>query len=126
MRVVAEYGSRFDADLAVARLEGYGLEASVLADPAAGVAPHHVTDPVFAVVVREEVEDDARTVLADGTDPESLALDADYFSTRFADRPRWVRRTTWLVLAALAGPPLMAACYFAWRAAGGLLDLVAP
>jgi hypothetical protein len=126
MRVVAEFGSRFDADLAVARLEGYGLEASVLADPAAGIAPHHVTDPVFAVIVRQEVEEDALVLLADGTDPEAEAMDAAYHSVRFGDRPRWVRTTTWVVLAAIAGPPVFAAAYFALRAAGGLVDLVAP
>lgn len=108
--IVAEYGSRFDADLGRARLAEAGLEAVVMGDPAHQVAPHHVTERVFQLVVMDEVAAHARRVL-DGDvppDPEGDALDAAYHQRRFTDRPVWIRRTTVLLLITFAGPPLLA------------------
>lgn len=103
--VVAEYGSRFDADLAVARLREAGLESSVLGDPAHSIAPHHVTERVFRLVVRDEIVDHARDVLDDPrVDAESEALDAAFHQRRFSDRPSWVRWTTVALLVVFVGP----------------------
>ena len=52
--IVAEYGSRFDADLGRARLAEAGLESVVMGDPAHHIAPHHMTDRVFQLVVMDE------------------------------------------------------------------------
>lgn len=108
--VVAEFASRFDADLARARLWEAGLESTVLGDPAQGVAPHHVTDRLFHLVVRDEVVDHARSVLAGDRDPDPEAddLDHQFHRHRFADRPTWVRWATWTLLAAIAGPVALA------------------
>lgn len=109
--VIAEFGDRFDADVAKARLDDAGLESTVLGDPAYSVAPHLVTERVFQLVVRDEIADHARDVLADGrpADREADSLDEAFYQRRFADRPTWVRRSTWLVIAAVAGPPATAA-----------------
>ncbi len=110
---VAEYGSRFDADLAAARLTEYGIESAVVGDPAALVAPHHVTDPGFTVVVLAETVDDAREVLGFQPSDQRLTpsdeLDDAYHHRRFADRPRWVRIMTWMLLLAVPIPMALAA-----------------
>lgn len=104
--VVAEYGTRFDADVGWARLTEAGLESVVLGDPAHSVAPHHVTERGFRLVVRDEIADHARSVLTDGLPPdtEAAALDAAFYEQRFADRPAWVRWATWAVGVAFIGP----------------------
>jgi hypothetical protein len=109
--VVAEFGSRFDADLAKARLANAGLDSTVLGDPAHSVAPHHVTDRTFQLVVRNEIADHARSVLTDDLpeDSEGDALDAAFHQRRFADRPSWVRWMTYAVIAAFVGPIAIAA-----------------
>ena len=108
---MAEFGSRFDADLARARLWEAGLEAAVLGDPAHGVAPHHVTERVFSLVVRDEVVEHAREVLGGDVPPnaEAEALDRQFHQRRFADRPPWVRWMTWALIAAFVGPVAIAA-----------------
>lgn len=107
--VVAEYDSRFDADLGVARLAEAGLESVVLGDPAHAVAPHLVTHHGFRLVVREEVADHARRVLTDDRPPdlEALSLDAAFYQRRFVDRPRWIRRTTVTLAVAVLAPVLL-------------------
>ena len=109
--IVAEYGTRFDADLGWARLAEAGLESVVMGDPAHSVAPHHMTERVFQLVVMDEIADHARRVLTDDRPPdtEAEALDAAFYQRRFADRPRWIRRTTVLLLVTFAGPPVLAA-----------------
>lgn len=109
MSVVGEYTSRFDADVAAARLLESGFESTVLGDPSYSVAPHHVVERLFQVVVREEVANHASEVLTGGVAPdhEADALDAMYHHRTFADRPKWVRWTTWTVLLAIPGTLLM-------------------
>lgn len=104
--VVAEYGSRFDADIGHARLAEAGLESVVIGDPAHSVAPHLVTEPMFHLVVLDEMIDHARSILTDDLPPDDEAeeLDAAFYQRRFADRPPWVRHTTWAVGLAVIGP----------------------
>lgn len=111
MSVVGEYTTRFDADVAAARLHESGLESTVLGDPSYSVAPHHIVERVFRLVVRDEVAEHATLVLDNGRGPdrEADALDALYHQRRFADRPAWVRWATWAVLVAFAGPLLISA-----------------
>lgn len=119
--VVAEYGSRFDADVGHARLAEAGLESVVLGDPAHAVAPHHVTERMFQLVVRDEIADHARSVLTDDLpeDHEAAALDAALYQQRFGDRPTWVRWSTWAVGFAIIGPTAFAATIlFFWIVRG--------
>lgn len=110
MRVVGEYTTRFDADLAAAQLSESGLESTVLSQ---NWAPPHDIDRVFHLVVRAEVAEHATEVLTGGLprDDEAEALDAMFHHRRFQDRPTWVRWATWMVLAALAGPLLLTAVF---------------
>jgi hypothetical protein len=100
--VVAEYGSKFEADVGHARLSDAGVESVVLGDPAHSVAPHHVTDRTFQLVVRDEMADHAREVLTDGlpADTDADELDEAFYERRFRDRPRWIR---WMTIAVMAG-----------------------
>ena len=124
MRVIGEYTSRFDADVAAARLTESGLESAVLGDPSYSVAPHHVVDRIFRLVVRDEVAEHATEVLSGGLprDLEAEALDAMFHHRRFADRPKWIRWSTIAVLVAVAGPLLGAAFFQALY----LLDRLFP
>ena len=68
----------------------------------------------FRIAVRHEIADDALTVLAgDGRAPSPSAdgLDVGSGPRRFGDRPAWIRWATIAVLAAMAGPPLIAALF---------------
>ena len=124
MQVVGEFTTRFDADLAAARLWESGLESTVLGDPSYSVAPHHVVERIFRLVVRAEVADHATEVLSGGLPPDQEAeqLDAMFHHRRFQDRPTWVRWSTWAVLAAVAGPLLVLVTFQAlW-----LLDRLFP
>ena len=109
--VVAEFGTKFDADLAHARLTEAGLESMVLGDPAHSIAPHLVTDRVFQLVVRDEIADHAREVLSDGLPPDVEAdeLDQVFHHRRFADRPAWIRWMTWAAAAAFVAPVALTA-----------------
>lgn len=103
---VAEYGTRFDADVARARLDEAGLESVVIGDPAHSVAPHLVTERGFWLVVRDEVADHARRVLTGDLppDPQAAELDAAFYQRRFVDRPAWVRGATWTLCCTVIGP----------------------
>ena len=101
---VAEYGSRWDADLAAALLTEAGIEATVLGDPASTVAPHHVTERWFTVCVRREVAAEAGEVLSS---PGFDHLDAEFHHRRFRDRPRWIRFLTVLLVVAVPVPILI-------------------
>ncbi len=104
MTVVGEYTSKFDADLAIAMLWDAGLEGTVLSDPAHSVAPHHVTERMFRVIVRQEVAEDARVLLTENVaDAETQQLDAIYHRHRLADRPRWFRWAAWALFWSLPG-----------------------
>jgi hypothetical protein len=65
---------------------------------------------MFHLVVRDEVAEHARSILAGdrGPDPEADALDQLFHRHRFADRPAWVRWATWILLVAVAGPVALA------------------
>lgn len=115
-----EFGSKFDADLAAAVLDDHGIEAKVVNDPAAMVAPHLVTDRVFRVVVREEVLDVAQGILHETSSSEVDELDAAFYHRRFGDRPLWIRRTTLIVLAATAGPAFAVLLVLIWKALTGI------
>jgi hypothetical protein len=120
--VVAEYGSRFDADVGHARLTEAGLESVILGDPAHSIAPHHVTERGFQLVVRDEIADHARSVLTDDlpADDQAAELDAAFYQTRFADRPPWVRWATWAVGLAFIGPVAVTALIVFFWIVGGL------
>lgn len=122
MSVIGEFASKFDADLAVAMLGDAGLEGLVLGDPAHSIAPHHVTDRIFRVVVREEVAEDARELLGHGIEPdkEIQALEAAYHHRRFADRPTWVRWAAWAVFWAIPGTFIVAGALILYRLTEGL------
>lgn len=118
---IAEFPSRWDAQLAVARLRQAGLEAALIGDPAAEVAPHHVTHRVTIVVVRAEVADEASEMLGvEGHDEWAEHLDSIYHQRRFADRPQWVRWATWILLVAVPGPFVVAGLVLGWRIARSL------
>ncbi|MEM7141451.1 MAG: hypothetical protein AAF548_10510 [Actinomycetota bacterium] len=108
--IVAEFGTRFDADVAKARLAEAGLESVVMGDPAHSIAPHHMTDRVFQLVVVDEVAEHAKSILTDDLpdDVEADELDAQFHQRRFADRPLWVRRTTILLMITFIGPIVVA------------------
>ncbi len=122
MSVVGEFTSRFDADLAVAMLSNAGLEGVVLADPAHSIAPHHVTERIFRVAVREEVAEDARDLLGHGIEPdqETLALEAAYHHRHFADRPTWIRWAAWSVFWAIPGTIIVASVLIVYQLLQGL------
>jgi len=114
MRVVAAFPRRFDADLAIAQLESAGIEAVVLSDTNPGTGDASLGASGFRIAVRHEIADDALTVLAgDGraTSPSADGLDVGSGPRRFGDRPAWIRWATIAALAAMAGPPLIAALF---------------
>ena len=112
---IAEYATRWEADVASARLREAGYESAVLVDPATGVAPHHVTDRLAVVVVREEAARSAADVLGlDRPDPEAERLDSAFHQRRFADRPAWVRYATWALVIAVPGPLALATVLLSW------------
>lgn len=108
---VAEYGSRFEADVASALLTDHGIPNIVRGDPAYSVAPHLVTDRTFRVEVLVDDLDAARTALGLDVprDIEAEQLDAHFFMTGFAHRPRWVRWLTVLAIVAIVGPVVLTA-----------------
>ncbi len=118
---VAEYPSRGEAQVAGARLAQAGIEATMIGDPADQVAPHHVTERMVIVVVRQEVADDATDVLSDeDVDEWTEQMDAAYHERRFADRPSWVRYATWALILAFPAPLAIATTYLLYRFVSGL------
>jgi hypothetical protein len=98
--VVAEYGNRFEADVAAACLHDHGIACFVRFDPAHSVAPHLVTMPGFRLVTPVSSADDARVALGLDAPPdlEAEMLDRAFYRVPFRWRPRWVR---WLGIAAI-------------------------
>ena len=118
---IAEYASRWEANVAAARLSEAGYEAAVLVDPAIDVAPHHVTDRVAVLVVRSEAAVAASETLGlDRPDLEAEKLDAAFHRRRFADRPAWVRYTTWTLIIAIPGPIAVLGTWLLWTLLRGL------
>jgi hypothetical protein len=109
MSIIGEYTSRFDADVAAARLLESGFESTVLSENWA--APHDGVESSFHLVVRDEVADHASELLAGGraADHEADELDAMYHHRTFADRPNWVRWATWTIIIAIPGTLLLTA-----------------
>jgi len=122
MSIVGEYPSRLGADLAAALLTEAGYESTVLGDPAYSIAPHHVVDRGFRVAVRNEVADIAVSLLTNDepADTDADMLDSIYHMHRFADRPKWVRWATVVVLVSFAGPIILVAGAMLLSAASGL------
>ena len=113
---IAEYGSRWEANVAAARLQEAGYEATVLVDPATDVVPHYVTHRFAVLVVRAEVADSAADVLGlERPDVEAEHLDAAFHQRRFADRPAWIRYLTWTLIIAIPGPVAVTGLWITWR-----------
>ncbi len=118
---IAEYASRWEANVAAARLTEAGYEAAVLVDPATDVAPHHVTNRLAVLVVRTEVADPAAELLGlERADVEAEQLDAAFHQRRFADRPAWVRYLTWALIIAIPGPIAIAGLVLLWTVLSSL------
>ena len=122
MRVVGVFNRRFDADLAVARLESAGIEATILSDTNPETGTLGLGAKGFRVVVHHEIAEDATSVLhgaAPAVQAGSDELDAGIDERRFADRPPWIRYGTYAVLAALAGPiAIVALVEIGWLVGG--------
>jgi hypothetical protein len=104
--MVAEYGTRFEADVAAACLADHGIDCHVRADPAHHVAPHLVTMPGFRLEVLPDDADDARRALDLDRPPdlEAAELDRAYFRVPFKCRPRWIRLLAIAAVVGAAGP----------------------
>ncbi|MYG99893.1 MAG: hypothetical protein F4011_04260 [Acidimicrobiaceae bacterium] len=118
---IAEYATRWEANVAAARLNEAGYEAAVLVDPAIEVAPHHVTNRLAVLVVRTEIADPAAELLGlERPDTEAERLDAAFHQRRFADRPAWVRYLTWALIIAIPGPIAIAGLVLLWTVLSSL------
>ena len=118
---IAEYATRWEANLAAARLQEAGYEAAVLVDPATDVAPHHVTDRLAVLVVRAEAVQPAAQLLGlERADIEAEYLDAAFHQRRFKDRPAWVRYLTWALVIAVPGPFAVVGLWLLWTALQGV------
>ncbi|MDH4168405.1 MAG: hypothetical protein OEW42_02345 [Acidimicrobiia bacterium] len=106
MVAIAEFGNRFAADVASARLTEAGIDSTVLGDPAAAIAPHHITERWFSLCVRAEAADHAREALADPVDATHRS-DVEFVASAFRDRPRWIRVATWALILAIPVPLLV-------------------
>jgi len=117
MVAIAEYANRWEADVAAARLSEAGYESAVLVDPATDVAPHHVTHRLAVLVVRKEAASAASELLGlDRPDEEAERLNSAFHQRRFADRPAWVRYTTWALVIAIPGPVAVVSAWLLWAA----------
>ncbi len=118
---IATYATRWEANVAHARLANAGFEAAVLVDPATDVAPHHVTERRAVLVVRAEAVTAASGVLGvDHPDLQAEALDAVFYRKRFRDRPAWVRYSTWILVIAIPGPIAVVGLWLVWELLSGL------
>ena len=111
MRVVGVFPRRFDADLAMARLDAAGIESVILSDTNPETGTMALGSSGYRVAVRTEIADDAASVLS-GEDPTTISgvddLDTRFPSRRFRDRPTWIRWATIAVLVAMGGPVMLA------------------
>jgi hypothetical protein len=100
---VAEFGTKFDADAAVARLDAAGIRASSSYDPALNtVAPYFASDRVVEVLVRFRDLGPAREVLGSAPDvlPGEFALDWEPVTWRAR---AWARGCLLVLLAVATG-----------------------
>ncbi len=111
MFVVGNYPARFEADFAVAMLRDAGITGIIIGDTTAETAGLGRIQR-FAVAVHSDAAEDAAAVLAAESSGEAAAeievLDRQFHMHRFADRPTWVRLSTYTLLAAVVGPLLLA------------------
>ena len=120
MAAIAEYPSRWEAEVAAARLREAGYEAAVLAE-AWEANSQDTSYCLAAVVVRAEVADLAAGVLGlERPDIEAEHLDAAFYQRRFADRPAWVRHLTWIVFIAIPGPLIVVGLVLLWTVLQGI------
>lgn len=102
-KVIAEYGSRFEADLVANRLTGDGVQTSVLSDPAHQIAPHIVTHRGHQLIVPEADFETASALLApNDTDP--APAPAKPAAVGLSRRPPWFRWMALLLAGATFGP----------------------
>jgi hypothetical protein len=97
---VAEFGSKFEADAAVALLQSAGIPAVPSYDPAMNsVAPYFASDRTFEVLVRYYDSNRATEVLADSDDALPPEFDITWTPTTRASQVRsWTR---WFVVVVL-------------------------
>jgi hypothetical protein len=125
---IAEYGSRFQADTAVAVLAASGIDAVVAADPA-HAAPNVGAERGFSVLVRIAIADDAQQALVRGAaatagaEPEPPAVVHPSLLGRVEDpmasppfdadaalddgppvRPRWMVAVAWFLVGSVVLP----------------------
>lgn len=107
---VAEFGSAFEVDAAIALLGSHGIEATSSHDPALrSPAPWFASDRVFELVVRAEEAEEASAVLSrEAADlPEEFrAVDPDDHLAAGARRRR-KRAVGWTLVMALWGVPFL-------------------
>lgn len=121
--VIAEYDSRWEADVAAARLQEAGYEAKVFVGSDTTIAfPHTTGDSAILVVPRHMAETaaDLLSLICSEADPEGEYLDSLYHHRRFVDRPSWVRFTTWMLMIAIPGPLAVVAIWLLWEALRGI------
>ena len=100
-KVIAEYGSRFEADLVANRLTGDGVQTSVFSDPAHQIAPHIVTHRGHQLIVPEADFETAAALLArNDTAPAPVKPAA----VGLGRRPSWFRWMAHLLAGATFGP----------------------
>jgi hypothetical protein len=106
--VVAEYGSKFEADAAAALLAGGGIEATVTNDPALTSTHYGITDRTVQLAVRSADATEAVALLANGG-PFADTLDEPFVPSAEGHRRR--RRAKVVVLFGLlvwlGGPALI-------------------
>ena len=106
--VVAEYGSKFEADAAAALLAGGGIEATVTNDPALTSTHYGITDRTVQLAVRSADAEEAVALLENGG-PLAETLDEPFVPSAAGRRRR--RRAKVVVLFGLlvwlGGPALI-------------------
>lgn len=103
MSTIRVFGTKFEADTAKALLANNDIDSEVYGDPAYSVAPHHVTEPGFDLMVLDGEVDRALEVLGP-VSADVDELEAAYYHRRFADRPTWIKVGTYALILAVIVP----------------------